>query len=201
MQFGKGKVVAADVIYRDSKAKPESRVIRFPDRWYTREYPPKESLPDGKPWFLYPGPPNDLTLACGPIELSHPATLKAVLATATVKRPAGTYDKVRTTFYQGRITLGELYKANSAFRVPVNAKPVGEYAKIPVTWKLWLGKDQLVRRCRSSYARPIIVPGMHSDERFRHTEDIRLSSWGTKANIQPPPTDQVATYDDLDPPE
>lgn len=201
VEFGKGKVVASDVVYRDSKAEPESRVIRFPDRSYRREYPRDKSLPDGRTWFLFPAPPNGLTLKCGPIELSHPATLKAVLGTATVKRPAGTYDKVRTTLYQGRITLGELYKANSAFRIPLDTKPAGKYAKISVTWQLWLGKDQLVRRCRSSYAQPIIAPGLQSDERFPVTEDIRLSRWGTATDVQPPSDDEVATYGDLDLPE
>ncbi|MFD9941125.1 hypothetical protein ACFWYW_49980 [Nonomuraea sp. NPDC059023] len=198
VEFGKGKAVAADVVYRDSKAAPEARVISFPDRWYRREYPRDKSLPDGKTWFLFPAPPNGPMLDCGPIELSHPATLKAVLRTATVKRPAGTYDKVRTTLYQGRITLGELYKANSAFRIPLDTKPAGKYAKIPVTWQIWLGKDQLVRRCRSSYAQPIIAPGLQIDERFPVTEDIRLSRWGTETDIQPPPDDQVTSYDDVD---
>ncbi|MGW0198111.1 hypothetical protein [Nonomuraea sp. NPDC003201] len=198
-EFGKGKVVATNVVYRDPGTGPKSRLLRFPDRYYTQEYPPDNALPAGKSWLLAPAP-SKLALKCGPIELSHPATLKAVLATATVKRPAGRYDQVRTTLYQGRITLGELYKVNPDVRIPLDSKPTGKYAKIPVAWRLWLGQDQLVRRCRSSYNEPIIAPGfVEADERFPTTEDIRLSRWGIKADIQSPPEDQVATYGELDP--
>ncbi|MFI6908257.1 hypothetical protein ACIBKY_43840 [Nonomuraea sp. NPDC050394] len=198
VEFGKGRVVATDVVHHDPKTGPTLRVVSFPDRWYTRDYPPDEMLPAGKSWFLHPAP-SDLAVRCGPIELSHPASLKAVLATATVKRPAGTYDRVRTTLYQGRVTLGELYRANPDIRISLTTKPTGKYAKIPVTWRLWLGEDQLVRRCRTSYNEPIIVPGVVDDERFSTIDDIRLSRWGIKTDIQPPPEDQVASYDDFDP--
>ncbi|MFG6200444.1 hypothetical protein [Nonomuraea sp. JJY05] len=198
VEFGKGQVVATDVVFRERGTSPKMRVVRFPDRWYTRDYPLEEDLPAGKSWLLQPAP-SDLAVRCGPIELSHPATLKAVLATATVKRPAGTYDEVRTTLYQGRITLGEIYKVNPDFRISLDIKPTGKYAEIPVTWQLWLGTDQLVRRCRSSHDNPVIAPGMESDERFLTIEDIRLFRWGLKVNIQPPSEDQVATYDELKP--
>ncbi|MFI6603301.1 hypothetical protein ACIBHX_44300 [Nonomuraea sp. NPDC050536] len=108
------------------------------------------------------------------------------------------YDKVRTTLYQGRITLGELYKVNPEVRIPLNTRPTGKYAKLPVEWRLWLGQDQLVRRCRSSYDEPVVAPGLvDGDERFRTVDDIRLSRWGMKADIRPPREDQVATYADL----
>jgi hypothetical protein len=80
-----------------------------------------------------------------------------VLATTTAKRPAGVYDGTRTTLYEGRITIGELYKLNPRLQVDYFEKPTGLYAsytKLPVKWRLWLGSDQLVRRCQTRYDEP-----------------------------------------------
>ncbi|MFG3439249.1 hypothetical protein ACGF0J_18550 [Nonomuraea sp. NPDC047897] len=196
--FGNGAVVARDRVDRDRRDRPTSRLIRFPDRSYRREYPRNDLLPAGKSWLLAPAP-SKVALECGPIELSHPPTLRALLATATVTRPAGVYDKVRTTLHQGRTTLGELYKVNPDVRISLSAEPTGKYARVPVDWQLWVGRDRLVRRCRSSFDEPIIAPGFDEGHASRQTDDVRFSRWGIKADIQPPPEDQVARYDEIDP--
>ncbi|HLU71630.1 MAG TPA: hypothetical protein VKZ82_05590 [Nonomuraea sp.] len=68
-------------------------------------------MPAGKSWILNTRK-NDLSLECGQIRLSDPATLRHVLSTTKVKRPAGVYDGTRTTLYEGSTTIGNLYKLN-----------------------------------------------------------------------------------------
>ncbi|MEU7838178.1 MULTISPECIES: hypothetical protein [unclassified Nonomuraea] len=85
-------------------------------------------------------------LHSGGIDLAGPETLKAILGTTDIKRPGGTYDNTRTTVYQGTLTFSQLYKASAAFR----AQHDGKYAKTELSWRLWLGEDQLVRRVRTS---------------------------------------------------
>ncbi|MFF0319919.1 hypothetical protein ACFYTU_04225 [Nonomuraea angiospora] len=109
------------------------------------------------------------------------------------------YDGTRTTLHEGSITLGELAKADPGLRIGAGQRPTGKYARVRVDWKLWIGRDQLVRRCRTDSRQPG-VPKL-SDEPVHYVDDLRLSRWGRPIDIQAPPADQVATYDELDIPE
>ncbi|AQZ63343.1 unnamed protein product [[Actinomadura] parvosata subsp. kistnae] len=195
-KFGGGGIVAIDVRY--SKFSPgDSRSIIFPDRAYGWEREHPAYMPAGKSWFLETKK-NDLELVCGQIRLSDSATLRHVLATTTVKRPAGVYDGTRTTLYEGSTTIGDLYKLNPGLRVDGFEKPTGQYAsytKLPVTWRLWLGSDQLVRRCQTRYDEPDSL--WNTKDRSVSTADVRLSGWGEAVDIKPPPAELVATRDEL----
>ncbi|MEV1239125.1 hypothetical protein [Nonomuraea sp. NPDC049750] len=56
-------------------------------------------------WVSDDWPPFRLVLKSGFVDRANQATLRAVLATTTDRRPAGVYDEVRTTLYQGRQIL------------------------------------------------------------------------------------------------
>lgn len=199
-ELAQGKVVASDILRpKDFMfGKFRQRLILFPDRVYEQSTSLRKYLPEGKSWVISESK-QSLALDCGLMHLSDPATLKALLAATTVKRPAGVYDGTRTTFYEGFITLGELAKADPGLRIGANRRPTGKYARVRVDWKLWIGQDQLVRRCHSSSTQPGI-PGL-SDEPLQLIDDIRLSRWGRATDIQAPPADQVATYEELNIPE
>ncbi|WP_214319950.1 hypothetical protein [Nonomuraea sediminis] len=69
-------------------------------------------------------------------------------------------------------------------------KDAAECADWNVTWRMWLGKDQLVRRIWASYE----VCGLDAkvgDRRYHMIDDIRLSGWGMKVTIKAPPADQT----------
>ncbi|MEV1169919.1 hypothetical protein [Nonomuraea sp. NPDC049784] len=199
-ELDQGKVVASDILRpKDfTFGKFRQRLILFPDRVYEQSTSLRKYLPEGKSWVISESK-QSLALSCGQMRLSDPATLKALLAATTVKRPASVYDGTRTTLHEGSITFGELAKADPSFRIGVNHRPTGKYARVRVTWKLWIGQDQLIRRCHSSSTQPGI-PRL-SDEPLQLVDDIRLSRWGRATDIQAPPADLVATYDELNIPE
>ncbi|MER6174331.1 hypothetical protein [Streptosporangium sp. NPDC001681] len=135
------------------------------------------------------------------IDLADPAALKAVLATAKVKRPGGVYDGTRTTIHQGTLTFAELYKVSPAFRDQHDGKPTGKYAKIKLSWRLWLGEDHLVRRVRTSWTEWVDkVNGVDISD--FHVVDARLTGWGAETDIALPSADETAGPDDWrNPPE
>ncbi|MFG1685864.1 hypothetical protein ACGFNP_37270 [Nonomuraea sp. NPDC049269] len=187
--FGNGKVVATDL--RDyNSAKRGTRNLCIGERGW--QYKPK-GLPHGKTWVTYKWP-CQLAVGSEYIRLDEPATFKAVLATTTSRRPAGTYDGTRTTLYQGTITFGQLNDAHPAKDISPLSKP--EYADWTVSWRLWIGQDQLVRRAWSKWREPETeaMKGATSGQGwFGFVCDVHLSDWGMKADIQPPPRDRTAT--------
>ncbi|MET9240474.1 hypothetical protein [Nonomuraea sp. NPDC003709] len=199
-ELGRGKIVASEILRpKDFMfGKYRQRLILFPDRYYEQSASLRKHLPEGKSWVVAKEK-RSLALYCGQMRLSDPGTLKALLAATKVKRPSGVYDGTRTTLYEGSITLGELAKADPDFRIAGLHRPAGKYVRVRVDWKLWIGRDQLVRRCHSDSRQPGI-PKL-SDETVHYVDDLRLSRWGRPIDIQAPPADQVATYDELDLPE
>jgi hypothetical protein len=196
--FGNGKITAIDLTHSKNIVGQRDRIIAFTDRSYSQGVFPDSALPEGKSWVA-DKQASDLAIFCGEIALSAPAVLSAVLATAAVKRPAGVYEGKRTTLHEGKITFGELYKVDPGLRLAGNKKPTGKYvkyAKLQVSWRLWLGQDQLVRRCWTSWSEPS-RPGNVEEAMYPLVADTRLSSWGIKTHIKPPPAAQVATVSEL----
>ncbi|NRQ34143.1 hypothetical protein HII36_20135 [Nonomuraea sp. NN258] len=194
VEFGKGKVVATDTRYRGGNKHAGNgafRYLTFPGRHYMQDK--NQRLPEGKRWVLEEGK-EFVPTANGPIRVTEPAVLRAVLAKAKVKRPAGVYDGTRTTLYEGTITFGELYAAS-----PRNngGKPTAKDAKREVSWRIWVGSDQLTRRVWSSY-RSRSLPSGVSELLETHVMDTLFTGWGAKTDITPPPDDQVIRAEDLD---
>ncbi|MER5647072.1 hypothetical protein [Streptosporangium sp. NPDC002524] len=166
-------------------AKPE-RVIRVKNTSYISGGIFGQFLPEDKTWMKLPvgnlGNTGRLSQLVNPAE---PATLKALLARATVKRP---------TAYSGKITFGELYKVSPWFRAGIFVPPTAKQSKTVVQWKLVLGSDLLARSLTTSYPASALstAPGMTISVETRYT------GWGSKVTVKAPPADQVAKPEDLE---
>ncbi|GAA2891647.1 hypothetical protein GCM10010517_56020 [Streptosporangium fragile] len=164
-------------------AKPE-RVVRIKDVSYISGGIFGQLLPEGKTWLQLPGGSLGNTGRLSQlVNVAEPATLKALLAHAVVKRP---------TAYAGKITFGELYKVSPWFRAGFLTTPTGKQAKTVVDWKLYLGADGLAKRLTTTY------PGTPLGAKDTTlTVDTRYSGWGSEVTVKAPPADQVATQKDL----
>jgi hypothetical protein len=186
-ELAHGEVIATEILDLKDGHDGEHFLV-FPDRYYQQGIG-RQVLPKGKSWMV--GKSQDpLGLTCGIVRLSDPATLKALLAGAKAKHPAGVYDGTRTTLHEGMITLGEVAQADPDLLVGTD-RPTGKYAGVRIDWKLWIGQDQLVRRCHVSYLLPG-VPGMDDFNPEQLVEDVHLSQWGRAIDIKPPAADQIA---------
>jgi hypothetical protein len=199
--FGKGKIVATDRT-DFNLGRHGIRNICIGKRGYqlNAKPDPDQPLPPGKSWVTYKWPCQLVLKSGHHVSLSDPATLRAVLATTARKRPAGVYDGVRTTLYEGTITFAQLHKVNPGMRIGFRSKPTGTYASWKVSWRLWIGQDQLVRRAWSAWREPNDTPDRSASEKpyYAFEEDLQLSDWGMKADIQPPPADKTVSSEELD---
>jgi hypothetical protein len=195
-EFGKGKIVAVDMTHDSDRIKriDPIRQIIFEGRQYIQN----GYIPDGKSWLLNEDNEVRPKLDAGWIKLADPAMLKAVLATTKVKRPAGVYDGTRTTLYQGTITVGQLSKASHGFPFGLVVMLTEKEAKAKMSWRLWLGEDQLVRRAWGSWSRPF---SKNDGVPVSYVVDARLTGWGTETDIAAPSADDVWTSSDWSGPE
>ncbi|WP_084962814.1 hypothetical protein [Thermoactinospora rubra] len=191
-EFGKGTVTATDVrdIAGPDVPQPAPRFLTFKGRTYCQGW--LCPVPEGKTWVLLAEDQEIRPfLHSGGIDLADPAALKAVLATTRTKHPGGAYDNTRTTIHQGTLTFGELYKVSPAFRDQHGGKPpTGRYARTELSWQLWLGEDQLVRRVRTSWTEQL------GKRLISKVVDARLTGWGAKTDIAAPSADETAGPDD-----
>ncbi|MFD1940040.1 hypothetical protein ACFSKW_52145 [Nonomuraea mangrovi] len=201
VEFGKGTIVATDM-RNPNLARYGTRNICIGKRGYESyvKPDPDDPMPPGKTWVTYEWP-CQLVLKSGfYLSLSDPVTLRAVLATTTRRRPAGIYDGVRTTLHEGVITFAQLYKANPDMRIGYHRRrPIGnEYAGWKVSWRLWIGGDQLVRRAWSTWRDPNDGPGRSASgpPYDVYAEDLRLSDWGKKVHIKPPPAEETVASEE-----
>ncbi|WP_086570668.1 hypothetical protein [Streptosporangium minutum] len=199
-EFGKGTVTATDVrdVAGSDDPQPSMRFLTFTGRTYCQGW--ICPVPEGKTWVLfYEDEKTRPFLESGGIDLGDPAALQAVLTTTEAKRPGGVYDGTPTTIHQGTITYAQLYKTSPAFRDQYGRKPpTGRDAKTKVSWRLWLGKDQLVRRVQTSWAEWL---ANGASVWVFHVVDARLTGWGAKTDLPVPSADETAEQDDWrDPP-
>ncbi|MER5647073.1 hypothetical protein [Streptosporangium sp. NPDC002524] len=204
LEFGRSGLVASDLTTKFNLPLPDnelkglftpSRTLSLKGVSYTSGGVFAESMPEGKKWLRTPGDAVSLVSAVQQIiSTVEPGTLRATLAHTRAKRPGGTWDGTRTTVHSGTITLAELFRVSPAVRTMLGRKPVGRSATLPVTWKIYLGSDQLVRRVVSSYTES--TRGLNSTE-LTYVNDTRYTGWGTKVTIKAPPADQVADFDEL----
>ncbi len=199
--FGNGKIVATDLT-NFNLGPHGTRNICIGKRGYELHAKPDPDwpLPPGKSWVTYEWPCQLVLKSGHHVSLSDPATLRAVLATTAHKRPAGVYDGVRTTLYEGAITFAQLHKAKPDMRIGFRSRPTGKYATWKVSWRLWIGPDQLVRRAWSSWRDPNDSLDRSAVDKpyYAFVEDLRLSNWGMKLDIQPPPADETVASEELD---
>ncbi|GAB1819493.1 hypothetical protein [Herbidospora sp. RD11066] len=185
VEFGPGGIVAVD---KRERANPEfpsppPRWLTFKNRAYCQGW--LCPAPPTKTWVKYEGRSHFPELSSGPIVLDRPATMRALLASATTKGRGGVYDGTRTTIYRGVITFGDLHRIT-----PGSYRPTGKDAKQKIIWRLWIGRDGLVRRVWTST----------SEDRetwvWTRITDSLLSGWGAKTHIQEPSASDSATSDE-----
>ncbi|WP_030912601.1 hypothetical protein [Streptosporangium amethystogenes] len=204
LEFGRSGLVASDLTTtfnlptQDGEFKglfTPSRTISLKNVSYTSGGFFADSMPEGKKWLRVRD--GGLVLV-SPVQqiisTVEPGTLKATLAHTGARRPGGTWDGTRTTVHSGTITLGELFKVSPSVRAMLGAKPTGRSATLPVTWKIYIGSDRLVRRVVSSYTES--TRGLNSTE-LTYVNDTRYTGWGTKVTVKAPPAGQVADFDEL----
>ncbi|MEV4113026.1 hypothetical protein [Nonomuraea sp. NPDC049695] len=192
-ELAHGGIIASELLDPEDGKDPEHFII-FPDRYYEQSSFWRKRLPEGKSWGVVKDK-QSFTLTCGDIRLTNPATLKALLAGTKARHPAGVYDGTRTTLHEGIITLGEIAMVDPDLRIGTS-RPTGAYAQVRINWKLWIGQDQLVRRCHSSSWYPGFL-GADDLDPYQLVDDVRLSRWGRPTDIKPPAPDQVATSDEI----
>ncbi|MER7502153.1 hypothetical protein AB0L05_10320 [Nonomuraea pusilla] len=160
------------------------------------EYDPKAKRPKGRKWVTFKHPCL-LRLDVGHLRLDEPAVLAAVLATTTTTKASDTYDGSPTTLHQGSISFRQLWNVRPELR---DSFVKDEHADWEIDWRLWIGKDGLVRRAWSRWREPEgdkwegVTEGQGW---FGFVEDVRYSDWGMKLTIKPPPAAQTIDFDKL----
>ncbi|MFI6476648.1 hypothetical protein ACIBH1_01875 [Nonomuraea sp. NPDC050663] len=145
------------------------RVLAVGRHTYMSGGPITSALPKGKTWFKTSSKPSRRTPFYGPILLTEPATLRALLATATT-----TTGRVRS----GVIGSKALARVSPSFATK-KAFPIG--------WKLWLGRTGLPTRLVTTWTEQDALGELGK------SSDIRFSSWGRKVTLVAPPASKTAT--------
>ncbi len=153
-------------------------------------------LPEGKTWLRSPGgdPARELSgsFLINPLD---PNTLQTVLSTTKARGRGGVIGGAKTTLYRGTITVKQLLSASPATRKQLNGMSAKEKAS-RISWKVWLGTDNLVRRVTTSTRETVKIK--KTSIQMALTSDARFTGWGKKIKVTPPPADQVADLSDID---
>ncbi|MEU6407524.1 hypothetical protein [Microbispora sp. NPDC046933] len=152
-------------------------------------------LPEGKTWLRVPGLKPGSSSTLGFVNPADWQSLKAVLATTKAKGPGGNVNGAKTTLYRGSITLGQLMKVNPSLNDGLAALGSNP-GKTVVSWKLWIGPDQLVRRASTSADLKMKVD--KSSFTFTLSDVTTFAGWGKKVTVKAPPASTVANLTDLD---
>ncbi|XVQ87274.1 hypothetical protein ACQP2K_07615 [Microbispora siamensis] len=153
-------------------------------------------LPEGKTWLRLPGVrPNSSSTLGAFVNPTDWRSLKAVLATTKAKGPGGSVNGAKTTLYRGTITLAQLMKASPSVKNTL-ASLGSNPGKTVVSWKLWIGADQLVRRASASADLKLKFDG--DSFTFTLSDVTTFAGWGRKVTVKAPPKSQVANLSDLD---
>ncbi|MEU4533395.1 hypothetical protein AB0G15_00895 [Streptosporangium sp. NPDC023825] len=120
----------------------------------------------------------------------NPGFLKLVAAHGATSADGGTFEGVKTTLHSGTVTvpgLGER-QAGMYFRTE---EEEGASWNEPITWKLWVGPDNLPRRFHAIMR---FTPKYVGDEVETMTMNIIYRGWGTPVKITAPP-ERLITVD------
>ncbi|GAA3444168.1 hypothetical protein [Planomonospora venezuelensis] len=160
-----------------------TRVICFPNEAYLSGPGYETWLPEGKHWLGLIGPENIKQTETFPqiVNVFEPATLGTLLSHASVKRRLGS-----GTYLQGAVTLRTLYKVSPSFRDRLAGPPKGRSAKIPVGFRLWLDRSNLVRRLTTTWRQPA------GKTPTTTVADTRYTAWGSDVTLTPPPPEDTA---------
>ncbi|WP_336212387.1 hypothetical protein [Nonomuraea sp. LPB2021202275-12-8] len=187
--FGDGTVKATD-LWHMQLGKTGTRIICMGGRVW--EYNPQAKRPHGKIWSTGKWPCDGLQT--GLLRLDKPAEFAAVLATTTTTKAAGIYDGSPTTLHEGSISFRQLWDVGANLRGDIKDEH-GEWA---IDWRLWIGKDGLVRRAWSKWRQPdLLEDSTYVQGWYGFVADVRYSDWGTKVTIKPPPAARTIDLDKM----
>ncbi|MEU4548230.1 hypothetical protein [Nonomuraea dietziae] len=111
----------------------------------------------------------------------NPGFLKLVASHGATSADGGTFEGVKTTLHSGTVTVPELGERQAG--MTFGTEEGGSMWGGPITWKLWVGPDNLPRR-------------FHAIMRFTRSEggeaetmtmNIIYRGWGTPVRITAPP--------------
>ncbi|MEU4408411.1 hypothetical protein AB0F88_28155 [Streptosporangium sp. NPDC023963] len=114
--------------------------------------------------------PADVT-----VDLLHPGTLRALLATASSVGPRAAKGTVRTSKIPG---------------LPFGGLPSERGEK--VAWALWFDAKGRVTRLTTTTSQQT-----NDDYELGLSSDLRFTGWGARVTIEPPPEDLVVEAEDL----
>lgn len=111
----------------------------------------------------------------------NPGFLKLVAFHAATSADGGTFEGVKTTLHSGTVTVPELGKRQAGMFFGTE-EGRGMWGG-PITWKLWVGPDNLPRRFHAimRFTRP------EGGAAETMTMNIIYRGWGTPAKITAPP--------------
>ncbi len=173
-----------DVVLKDGGGKPDTRSIMTGDTVYTQLDKPLK----GKTWMQM-----DLSKGGKPgVRLNEdPAEYLAVLLGQTKLTHVGaeTTDGIEAQHYKARLTNAELVTADDSTKVmeEKNRQNLHEAVKHITVFEvdLWIGKDGY----------PVRVDSSSTDGKGTSKTTAKFSDFGKAAAVQPPPADQVVTFD------
>ncbi|MFG2074987.1 hypothetical protein [Nonomuraea maritima] len=118
----------------------------------------------------------------------NPGFLRLVASHGATSADGGTFEGVKTTLHSGTVTVPKLGERQAGISFGTREE---EYSwRGPITWKLWVGQDNLPRR-------------FHAIIRFTPTEggdvktmtlNVIYRNWGKPVKITPPPK-HLLTFD------
>ncbi|KOV43736.1 hypothetical protein ADK98_20525 [Streptomyces sp. H036] len=175
---------AHDAVLKDGGDKPDARSIMIGDTVYTQMDKPFEGKTwmqmdlarDGKPGVrLNEDPAEYLAMLLGQPKLTHVG--------------AETTDGIEAQHYKGSFTNADLITADESTKVmeEKNRQYLRESVKPVLAFEvdLWIGKDGY----------PVRVDSSSTDKKGTSKTTAKFSEFGKVAPIQPPPADQVVTFD------
>ncbi|MFD6226622.1 hypothetical protein ACFWFZ_07055 [Streptomyces sp. NPDC060232] len=173
-----------DVVLKDGGGKPDTRSIMMGDTVYTQLDKPLKGKTwmqmdlskDGKPGVrLNEDPAEYLAMLLGQEKLTHVG--------------AETTDGIDAQHYKGSLTNADLIKADESTKVmeEKNRQYLHESVKHITSFEvdLWIGKDGY----------PVRVDSSSTDGKGTSKTTAKFSDFGRAAAVQPPPADQVVTFD------
>ncbi|MGS2641557.1 hypothetical protein [Streptosporangium sp. G12] len=120
----------------------------------------------------------------------NPGFLKLVASHGATSSDGGTFEGVRTTLHSGTVTVPGLDERQAGMYFRTEEEEGASWNE-PITWKLWVGPDDLPRRFHAIMRFTSKYAG---DEVETMTMNIIYRGWGTPVRITAPPKHLVVSF-------
>ncbi|WP_433513943.1 hypothetical protein ACQP2T_62090 [Nonomuraea sp. CA-143628] len=180
-RFAKAGVSASDITETSTVGDGDSmpfRMINLGRDTYTQTY--FDTLPKGKKWNHWRDAEGFLW-SQNLVDALNPKFLQLISASAKKAPTKDRYDGVRTSRYDGTVEVGSISSSQAGIHY---SEREGFWDGGRVTWKLWLGPDNLPRRFQAE----IVYEPYGAEQR---ADTVRMNvlyrGWGTPVHITAPP--------------